>query len=281
MALCEDVVSVLLVVDCGAALDAISLLLVELDGVEALGAAALLAELVSGVELLGVDAGAVVLAAEALVLGLVELMLPEFTSVPLEVLPALPLEAGPGFAFAIASVLDCWLELLALGGFEDPLGLLVGDVELAGVSLLVGGGAPCDAGFTFVPEAGGTATEGFADGLEASVALDELDEVPEAAVPAVPLALLGLELLAPEVLHESEIMLTELTFRMFCAVPLIDPLLLLEAAPGALDPLPTVPDTATWCPTWLLRSDEPPCSCHTLPDWSVSEKLPLDPLRHP
>lgn len=246
------------VVDCGAALD------VEEDG--AAEEAVLFEAEVSGVELLGGVVAVVLLEAVVLVFGLVALMLPEFTSVPLAVLPALPEEAGPGVALAIVSLLDCWLWLLALGGFVVELEPL-GEVDVAGVSLLVGGVAPCEAGLTFVPEAGGTATDGLADGFEASVALDELVLPLDAALPVVPpVVLLGLELLAPVLLHEEEIMLTELTFRMFSAVPLMEPLVLLEAAPGALDPLPTVPDTATSCPTWLLKSDEPPCSCHTLPD---------------
>lgn len=75
------------------------------------------------------------------------------------------------------------------------------------------------------------------------------------AAPALPAAVadsfaaeplvLALGLLDPELLQESEIMLTELTLRTFCGVPLIEPLVLLEAAPGALAPLPTVPETAT------------------------------------
>lgn len=72
--------------------------------------------------------------------------------------------------------------------------------------------------------------------------------VEPAAAPDSPMAeplLLALGLFDPELLHDVETMLTELTFRMFSAVPVIDPLVLLEAAPGALEPLPTVPETAT------------------------------------
>lgn len=77
-------------------------------------------------------------------------MLPEATSVPLEVLPALPLEAGPGFAFARSALpwvgfeldisLDGGLEVDA-GGVEVEGWLLwsVGEVDVAGVWLLTGG----------------------------------------------------------------------------------------------------------------------------------------------
>jgi hypothetical protein len=78
-------------------------------------------------------------------------MLPEATSVPLEVLPALPLEAGPGFAFARSALPCVGFELLDIsldGGFEVDAGgvevegwLLwsVGEVDVAGVWLLTGG----------------------------------------------------------------------------------------------------------------------------------------------
>jgi hypothetical protein len=112
-----------------------------------------------------------------------------------------------------------------------------------------------------VPEAGAVATAGLAAGFDGSVGEDvllfpvegvddvaapELPPAPAAAAdsfPAEPL-LLPVELeLEPQ---ELEIMLTELTLRMFCAVPLMEPLGPLEAAPGACVPLPTVPETATW-----------------------------------
>jgi len=225
-----SLLEVLGVLDCGAALDAISLLL-GVDGAAAVGAVAVAAELLSGVELDGAAAAVEVpaFAAELLVLGLVALILPELTSVPLAVFPAVPEVAGPGLALAMASLLEACV-------------LLVGDVELAGVWLLTGG-VVVPAALVF-PSVEGEVAVPVAGVLVAAAA----------AVPALPAAaadsfaaepVLALGLLDPDLLHESEIMLTEVTLSMSCAVPVVDPLVPLDAAPGADVPLPTVPETAT------------------------------------
>ena len=148
------------------------------------------------------------------------------------------------------SLLDCWLSLLALGGFvlavggfaEEPDGFSVGGVEVAGVSLLVGGGPEGDDGFVAAGAAAAPALAPAVEGFAVSVLVDGTELLPEAAVPAVP-PLMLLEPLALELPHDSEIMLTELTLRMFCAEPLMEPLVLLDAAPAAFEPLPTVPVT--------------------------------------
>ena len=71
-------------------------------------------------------------------------MLPEATSVPLAVLPALALEAAPGSAPAKSLLPSVGFELLdmsAVGGgvVVDGACGSVGDVDVAGVWLLTGG----------------------------------------------------------------------------------------------------------------------------------------------
>lgn len=96
------------VVDCGAAFEAISLLLVDGSGVVAAAAVELLADdvVLSGAAGDGAAAdGAAVedAAFAAEVFGLLVSMCPGVTSVPAAVFPAVPVVAGPGLAFAITS----------------------------------------------------------------------------------------------------------------------------------------------------------------------------------
>lgn len=268
-------------------------------------ASELLIELLGAVEalVLGLVAGCVsVLELGALlvslpkVLGLLDWMLPEATWVPLAVLPAVPLTAGPGLALARSALPCVGFELLELlisleGGFDVDDGGVeldgggvevdgvcsVGDVDVAGVWLLTGGVVsvllPTELPVLWLP-----VVDGCAD-----VAAPAVPAIPVAdcdSLPAVP------EVLAdgpaePLVEHLSEIICTLLTVsELLVPEALVVPLALDDALEDALLPL-GVPVTAISWPTCLVRSAESPCNCHALPDWSVSVKFSLEPLKQP
>jgi len=105
---------------------------------------------------------------------------------------------------------------------------------------------------------------------------DGCEDVAAPAVPAVPVADCDSLPAVPELLadgldeplaeHLSEIIWTLLTVNELLVPELaVLPLALEEALAAALLPL-GVPVTAISWPTWLLRSVEPACSCHALPD---------------
>lgn len=268
--------SLLEVLDCEAVWLLVSVLLIELlPGVlEALVLGLAAADCVVSVLELGV-----LLAALVEVLGFVELMFGEATSVPLAVLPAFPLEAGPGFAFARSALPCVGFELLdmSLGGFEldgggvvleGELGWLVwsvGEVEVAGVWLLTGGVVCVEP--VLLPTALPVLSLPVVDGCE-EVAAPAVPAVPVAdcdSLPAVP-DVLADGLAAPLLEHFSEIICTLLTVSELLLPELaLLPLALELALADELLPL-GVPVTAISCPTWLLRSVEPACNCQLLPD---------------
>lgn len=140
--------------------------------------------------------------------------------------------------------------------------LLVGGVEVAGVWPLTGG-VVCAGAPTALPVLSFPVEDGCED-------------VAAPAVPAVPVADCDSLLAVPEVLadgldeplveHLSAIICTLLTVSELLVPELaVLPLPLEEALAEALLPL-GVPVTAISWPTWALRSVEPACSCHVLPD---------------
>lgn len=140
--------------------------------------------------------------------------------------------------------------------------LLVGGVEVAGVWPLTGG-VVCAGAPTALPVLSFPVEDGCED-------------VAAPAVPAVPVADCDSLLAVPEVLadgldeplveHLSATICTLLTVSELLVPELaVLPLPLEEALAEALLPL-GVPVTAISWPTWALRSVEPACSCHVLPD---------------
>jgi hypothetical protein len=210
-------------------LDAISVLLAGGAAFASLPGVALLEAGLEGAWLLVLPGAAALDAASPLVLGLLELMLPEFTSLPVAVLPAVPLVAGPGVAPGI--VLLC-----SFGG-----------VEVAGVSLVTGGVVCGCALLGLLPTALLPAGGSFpvADGVAA--AAPAVPAAPTAlcdSLPAVPLFMALGPLLEPVPEQLLAIIRTLETVSELLAVELVElcPELLDAAADELL--LLGVPDTA-------------------------------------